>query len=51
MIRNFLKGKEGDWINTIFAAVGFNFSKLLSERRYTTRSKICKRIWTLDLFI
>ncbi|MCH1913406.1 hypothetical protein L9Z41_06635 [Leptospira noguchii] len=28
MIRNFLKGKEGDRINAIFAA-GFNFSKLI----------------------
>ncbi|EMO39421.1 hypothetical protein LEP1GSC186_1283 [Leptospira noguchii serovar Autumnalis str. ZUN142] len=29
MIRNFLKGKEGDRINAIFAATGFNFSKLI----------------------
>ncbi|EKR92116.1 transposase DDE domain protein [Leptospira santarosai str. CBC379] len=29
MIRNFLKGKEGDRINALFAAAGYNFSKLL----------------------
>ncbi|EKP05211.1 transposase DDE domain protein [Leptospira kirschneri str. 2008720114] len=29
MIRNFLKGKEGNRINAIFAAAGFNFSKLI----------------------
>ncbi|EMF88600.1 hypothetical protein LEP1GSC005_1237 [Leptospira santarosai str. ST188] len=29
MIRNFLKGKEVDRINAIFAAAGFNFSKLI----------------------
>ncbi|WP_036068604.1 transposase [Leptospira noguchii] len=28
MVRSFLKGKEGDHINAIFAA-GFNFSKLI----------------------
>ncbi|EMM75068.1 transposase, IS4 family [Leptospira santarosai str. 2000030832] len=29
MIRNFLKGREGDRINALFAAAGCNFSKLL----------------------
>ncbi|EMM98514.1 IS5 family transposase [Leptospira noguchii] len=29
MIRNFLKGKEGDRINAILSAAGFNFSKLI----------------------
>ncbi|EMO53852.1 transposase DDE domain protein [Leptospira noguchii] len=29
MIQNFLKGKEGDRINVIFAVAGFNFSKLI----------------------
>ncbi|EQA73478.1 hypothetical protein LEP1GSC059_0234 [Leptospira noguchii serovar Panama str. CZ214] len=29
MIQNFLKGKEGDRINAIFAVAGFNFSKLI----------------------
>ncbi|TQE62184.1 hypothetical protein FF021_20880 [Leptospira noguchii] len=29
MIRNFLKGKEGDRINSILSAAGFNFSKLI----------------------
>ncbi|ALE40350.1 Mobile element protein [Leptospira interrogans serovar Hardjo str. Norma] len=28
MIRNFLKGKEGDRINAVLAAAGFNFRKL-----------------------
>ncbi|EKR73010.1 hypothetical protein LEP1GSC041_4495 [Leptospira noguchii str. 2006001870] len=29
MIRNFLKSKEGDRINAILSAAGFNFSKLI----------------------
>ncbi|WP_432211822.1 hypothetical protein [Leptospira noguchii] len=29
MIRNFLKGKEGDRINSILSAAGFYFSKLI----------------------
>ncbi|EMO27108.1 hypothetical protein LEP1GSC170_5459 [Leptospira interrogans serovar Bataviae str. HAI135] len=29
MIRNFLKGKEGDRINAILSVAGFNFSKLI----------------------
>ncbi|EMM84895.1 hypothetical protein LEP1GSC039_0422 [Leptospira santarosai str. 2000027870] len=29
MIRNFLKGKEGDRINAILSAAGFSFSKLI----------------------
>ncbi|EPG49487.1 transposase DDE domain protein [Leptospira kirschneri serovar Cynopteri str. 3522 CT] len=29
MIRNFLKGKEGDRINAILSAAGFNFFKLI----------------------
>ncbi|EMN02597.1 hypothetical protein LEP1GSC021_0221 [Leptospira noguchii str. 1993005606] len=37
MVRNFLKGKEGDRIDAIFAA-GFNFSKLI--RAFFVISKI-----------
>jgi hypothetical protein len=29
MIRNYLSGKQGDEINTILAATGFNFMKML----------------------
>ncbi|EMJ96087.1 hypothetical protein LEP1GSC194_0389 [Leptospira alstonii serovar Sichuan str. 79601] len=29
MVRNFLKGKEGDRINVLLSAAGCNFSKLL----------------------
>ncbi|EKN86633.1 hypothetical protein LEP1GSC027_0316, partial [Leptospira interrogans str. 2002000624] len=38
MIRNFLKGKEGDRINAILSAAGFNFSKLI--RAFFAISKI-----------
>ncbi len=38
MIRNFLKGKEGDRINAILSAAGFNFSKLI--RAFFVISKI-----------
>ncbi len=31
MVRNFLNGKEGDRINAILSAAGFNFSKLVSS--------------------
>ncbi|EMS83140.1 transposase DDE domain protein [Leptospira noguchii str. Cascata] len=38
MVRNFLKGKEGDRINAILSAAGFNFSKLI--RAFFVISKI-----------
>ncbi|EMN00657.1 hypothetical protein LEP1GSC021_1795 [Leptospira noguchii str. 1993005606] len=38
MVRNFLKGKEGDRINAILSAAGFNFSKLI--RAFFVISKV-----------
>jgi len=41
MSRNFLKGAEGDRINAILAAAGYNMRKLIAAFLYAPRKLTC----------
>jgi len=51
MLRNFLKGTNGDMLNTILAGTGFNFKKMLNRIKKQILFVIFKMInYLLDLF-